>query len=159
MKSDDEYIAFYRKYVDHGRVRTTDDSLIVSADYKNYLALYASARSQALQAVPNLAENKCNLDHYLSAIDLLTDLIAYDTSLTIKKVRSDNAFKGIENEYEFRVLIHHLSFENPDDVRSFIVDKTYRTSSPVFPIIPSLPCQSMMTTPGKKSFMRMPKKR
>lgn len=130
LTSNPDYVSFYRNYLDQGTIKTREDSVIVSRYYENYIQLFALAKSHALQAVPDPSVNKCNLDHYLRAINLLEDCISYDTSLTFKKVKNDNSFKGIENEYEFRVLFHDLDFEKPRDVRSFIVNKTYRTPVP-----------------------------
>ncbi len=130
FKADSDYQNFYQTYCKQSSVKTKEDSLVIASFYKNYLALYDSARINAKNAVPNIYLNTCNFILYLKTIDFLKDCISYDSILTVKKVKQDNYFDGIRNEYEIRVLFYGLCFENSEDVSSFIVNKTYSTSAP-----------------------------
>lgn len=135
---DYDYLNFYENHLKQGLVKTKKDSLLVFSAYKNYIELYDSARTYALNAVPNINEDECNVDYYLKAIYFLNQCLSYDSLLTGKKAKQDTLFNGIRNEYEFQVLFYGLSFDNPRDVRSFIVNKTYRTSIPgstYYPIV------------------------
>jgi hypothetical protein len=125
-----DYLNFYENSLKQGLIKTQKDSLLVSLAYKKYVELYDSARTYALKAIPNIDEDECILDYYLKSIYFLKECFSYDSLLTTKKAKQDTLFNGIRNEYEFQVIFYDLSFDNPRDVRSFIVNKTYRTSAP-----------------------------
>ncbi|MBK8806487.1 MAG: hypothetical protein IPO21_07540 [Bacteroidales bacterium] len=137
FETDSDFQYYYQTNYKKGSIKTLEDSILITSNYKQYLTLYDSARTNAKDAVPDLNLDSCNLNLYLKTIDFLMECFSFDSLLTVKKVKQDNYFDGIRNEYEIRQLFYGLSFFNPQDVRSFIMGKTYKTSTPgssYFPI-------------------------
>lgn len=130
LATDPDYQYYYQKEYKQGLIKTPEDSLALASMYKQYLTLYDSARTNAKKAVPDINSNTCTLHLYLKTIDFINECLSFDSLLTVKKVKKDNYFDGIRNEYEIRVLFYGLSFLNPQDVRGFIVGKIYKTSTP-----------------------------
>jgi hypothetical protein len=127
---DSGFNSFYNAQTNKEEIASEEDSVYVVSLFKSYLQMYDSACFYAQMAVPDPKRNHCILDYYLKAIDFLNECCSFDTAFTTGKVQNDHRFDGIRNEYEFQAMFYGLSFDSARWVRSFIVDKTYRTSAP-----------------------------
>lgn len=106
----------------------------IEVDPTNYIAHFNLACTYSI--LTTLHEN-CDVNYYAKAIKALEKCFELDSKKTKNKAIKDSDFDGIRNEYEFNVLVHNLSFENPKHVKDFITNKQYSTEAPgssYFPI-------------------------
>lgn len=100
------------------------------ASFKDPLDYTAQYNLACTYALLTTIDTICNFRYFKKAIASLSICYNLDSLLTKQKVSFDKDFDGIRGEYEFNVLIHHLSFKNPNQVHEFIVDKTFTTALP-----------------------------